>query len=88
MPDQNIPFEVTYSRAKSRIVAAINQVANELQLPGPILAILLRDIVQENENSALSMVIASYELVQPEALAELKKAKETLDNMEKKSEDK
>ena len=85
MPDQNLPFEVTYNRAKVRIVAAINQTAQELQLPAAILSILLKDIVNENEVNSLSAIMASYDLVQPEMLAELQKAKDAVEQAKEKT---
>lgn len=80
MPENNIPFEVTYERAKARIAQTISALGKELQVPSPLLVIILRDIANENQLGILATTTVQYELVSPEQYAELRKAKEFYDN--------
>ena len=83
MPDnnqqsRNVPFEVIYAKTKANVVAAINQIAKDSNLPPAILVTILREITMENELNAKSEMLSYYELVSPEEYADLVQAKSNL----------
>ena len=75
----NIPFEITFEKAKYLITMAANQIASQHKIPGPLMVLILRDIANEADLNAKNTSLAYYELVTPEEYAELKKAKEAVD---------
>lgn len=79
MPENNMPFEILYTKTKMEIMAAINKISEKYQFPGQLLVPLIREIYMEADLGNKDMMLAQHELVTPEVLAELKQAKEFYD---------
>lgn len=75
---RNVPFEVIYAKAKANVVASINKIAKDSDLPLAILVTILREIAMENDLNAKSNMLSYYELVTPEEYSDLIQAKSAM----------
>lgn len=69
----DLPIDVSISRAKREILQAINQIGNSYGLPSVITTIIVDQIVKESTLNAYETIIRNYDIEIPEGVNTQKK---------------